>query len=315
MMMTPLLTFNLKFETEKYANIPHFDEASSSSRERFYFSQEESHFQSRFKNLSNFKMSENNDVQSQASGCSSNSNYSFSTLFPPLQQLVPLTSCGQDLPLHNQDGYRAKSPFLHPSTAKPVTLTSTISTPNGTHMHVETKCVLRNESGATDAVESKSSLLGTYANLVNAIVGAGIVGIPYAMKETGLVAGSVLLIFVAILTDKTLRLLIETGNHCNVSSYEMLMEASFGRKGFVFISFNMFIMNFGAMICYLLIIKDNFSALIGLTQEDLWERRLVLIVSSFVIILPLSMQRVSKISFKKGGWGYTNSLTVMILSL
>jgi hypothetical protein len=244
------------------------------------------------------KMSQNNVVQNQVAGYPSKSSSCSPHLFPSLKELVPLPSCEQELPLHHQDTIRANSPFLHPSKVKPVTLTSTISTPNGTHTHVETKCILRNESGATDAMESKSSVVGTYANLVNVIVGAGIVGIPYAMKETGLVAGLVLLIFVSILTDKTLRLLIETGKHCNVSSYEMLMEASFGRKGFVFISLNMFIMNFGAMICYLLIIKDNFSALIGLEEEDLWGRRLVLIVSSLVIILPLSMQRVSKLYYR-----------------
>ena len=60
--------------------------------------------------------------------------------------------------------------------AKPVTLTSTIVTPNGSHKILETKQILYNESGVTDTIESKSSIIGTYSNLVNVIVGSGIVG-------------------------------------------------------------------------------------------------------------------------------------------
>ena len=246
-------------------------------------------------------MSETNTIDDDAPGSSSSSICDNSShLFPPLQQLIPLSSLHDEAVPEFQDKIRAStcSPFLHPSLAKPVTLTSTISTPNGSHKHLETKQILCNESGATDTIESKSSIIGTYSNLVNVIVGAGIVGIPYAMKETGLVAGLVLLAFVAMLTDKTLRLLIETGRHCNATSYEMLMEASFGRQGFVFISINMFIISYGAMVCYLLIIKDTFSALIGFEEDDLWGRRSVLIVSSMLIVLPLSMQRVSQLLFE-----------------
>ena len=58
--------------------------------------------------------------------------------------------------------------------------------------------------------ESKSSILGCTANLVSTIVGSGIVGIPFAMKQAGFVAGIVLVIACAILTEKSLRLLIAT---------------------------------------------------------------------------------------------------------
>jgi sodium-coupled neutral amino acid transporter 11 len=55
----------------------------------------------------------------------------------------------------------------------------------------------------------KSGLIGTGGNLVNSIVGAGIIGIPYAMKQSGIVVGLVLLVLVAYLTDKSLRMIIE----------------------------------------------------------------------------------------------------------
>ena len=137
------------------------------------------------------------------------------------------------------------------------------------------------------------------------------IGIPYAINQTGLLAGIFLMITVAILTDKSLRMLIETGKHADVQSYEMLMEAVFGgRLGFIFISINMFLMSFGAMVCYLLIIKQTFVSILmenekvinilgaaGFNTDDINEEfigRWFLILSSFFIILPLSMQRVSE---------------------
>lgn len=130
------------------------------------------------------------------------------------------------------------------------------------------------------------------------------------MNQTGILAGIILIIIVAILTDKSLRMLIETGKHAEVQSYEMLMEAVFGgRSGFVFISVNMFIMSFGAMVCYLLIIKQTFANVV-MGNEWIVETlndvgagsmlhkdkvgQMFLIVSSLIVILPLSMQRVSK---------------------
>jgi len=193
---------------------------------------------------------------------------------------------------------RPQSPFLRPSTPEPVQLTETTLTPNQTRVRVERELILRNKSGVTDVPPSKSSLLGTYANLVNTIVGAGIIGIPYALKESGLVMGLILILVVAVLTDKSLRMLIETGKSVDATSYERLMEAVFGRPGFVFISMNMLIMSYGAMVCYMLIIKDTFPTLLGYEDDDIWAKRQILIVSSFIVILPLSMQRVSHNSYK-----------------
>jgi hypothetical protein len=91
----------------------------------------------------------------------------------------------------SRDG--SKSPFFAPSTPRVV---QSISTPGGTVIGHER--VLKE-----DVEEHKSTIFGTYANLVNVVVGAGIVGIPYAIRETGLVAGSVMVILVAIMTGRS----------------------------------------------------------------------------------------------------------------
>jgi len=197
------------------------------------------------------------------------------------------------------------SPFFRPSTPQTVVSVRSFSTPNGTRHLTKKKLLVKSKTtNKTDEPESKSTIIGATSNLISCIVGAGIIGMPFAINQTGLVTGIVLIIIVAFLTDKSLRLLIETGKHADVQSYETLMEAIFGgRTGFVFISVNMFLMSFGAMVCYLLIIKQTFSTMIMensylmgiLGNIDGLDRTSVgrwgLVISSLVIILPLSMQR------------------------
>jgi sodium-coupled neutral amino acid transporter 11 len=167
-----------------------------------------------------------------------------------------------------------RSPFFAPSTPK-----VEVHTPGGTSVQV---------SGVK---EDKATLVGTSANLVTAIIGAGIAGIPFAFKETGMITGVFLVILCAVLTLKSLRLLVETAKHTNVPSYETLAEACFGRAGFLFVSFNMFAMAYGAMVSYLMIVKDTLPALMGVSPDDMPMKRAVLFVISLTVMVPLSSQR------------------------
>lgn len=82
----------------------------------------------------------------------------------------------------------------------------------------------------------------------------------------------------------------------NVKTFERLASIPFGPAGRSFILINMFVMAYGAMVAYLLIIKDTVPTLIFNVFGDShagFERELVLIGTSIIIILPLSMFRVS----------------------
>jgi sodium-coupled neutral amino acid transporter 11 len=116
----------------------------------------------------------------------------------------------------------SKSPFFRPSQKLEFT-----KTPGGT----------KHRSKRNPAEEEhKSTILGCSSNLINAIVGSGIVGLPYAVKESGFVAGIFLIVLCGFLTEKSLRLLVETAKHAHVPSYETVAEAAFGRVGFLFIA-------------------------------------------------------------------------------
>ena len=91
-------------------------------------------------------------------------------------------------------------------------------------------------------------------------------GIPYAIKECGLVAGIILVLLCAVLTEKSLRVLVDTAKHVDVPSYETLFESTYGSAGFYFISVNMLIMAYGGCLSYLTIIKDTLPVLLGVER-------------------------------------------------
>jgi amino acid permease len=167
----------------------------------------------------------------------------------------------------------------------------TTITPGGTK-----RLVVSNETISAAVLEHKSPLSGTAANLINAIVGCGIVGIPYALRQSGLVAGILLIVLCAKLTQVSLNILIETTKHVHVATYETLCEAAFGTHGFYFVTI---------MISYLMIVKDSFGTLLlgggesvdatesqqarwVLAPDSLVMRRTLLLLMSLLIILPLS---------------------------
>lgn len=159
--------------------------------------------------------------------------------------------------------------------------------------------------------KTRSGLGGGIANMVNSIVGAGIIGIPFSFRESGLVMGLFLLVLVAYLTDKGLRIIIEAAKFhpklkmAGVQTYEDLMYLPFGYWGSVFVQANMFVLAYGAMVAYLLIIKDVVPAMFGIDNNSGFGlRELIMVCTSLVVMLPLALMRdMASLSF-------TSSLSV-----
>ncbi len=58
------------------------------------------------------------------------------------------------------------------------------------------------------------------------------------------------------------------------------------------ISFFMFVFAYGAMIGYLMVIKDILPNLLSVEEDDTMMKNAVMTISSALIILPISLQRV-----------------------
>jgi len=100
------------------------------------------------------------------------------------------------------------------------------------------------------------SLRGTVFNLVNSMMGAGILGLPFVFAETGVVLNLFLLVFVAALSDLTVWMLIYCLDATRETTYAGVAEVLYGRGLGLLIDFIIFSNNMGTMISYVIIIGD-----------------------------------------------------------
>eukprot|EP00158_Paraphelidium_tribonemae_P007889 Partr_v1_DN28387_c0_g1_i2_m78347 putative Solute carrier family 38, member 11 len=136
-------------------------------------------------------------------------------------------------------------------------------------------------------------------NVVNSVLGAGIIGMPFALDEAGFFMGIFCLLAIAGVVNWTLRILIRSAKLSGRTSYQELAEFCFGVAGFRFISVFQFMFAFGGMSAYLVIVGDTLPLVFrkGLSDDPsgfmvfLTSRRLVLILSTLCVIFPLSLYR------------------------
>ena len=69
-------------------------------------------------------------------------------------------------------------------------------------------------------------------------------GMPFALHEAGFGVGVLLILTVAYVTDRSLVLLIAGGRVASVSSYQELVEAAFGKPGYLLCSMLQFLYPF-----------------------------------------------------------------------
>ncbi|XP_062975571.1 sodium-coupled neutral amino acid transporter 5 [Elgaria multicarinata webbii] len=166
--------------------------------------------------------------------------------------------------------------------------------------------------------EGKTSFGMSIFNLSNAIMGSGILGLAYAMRNTGIVLFVVLLISIALLSTYSIHLLLKCAGVVGIRAYEQLGLRAFGHGGKVVAAVIISIHNIGAMSSYLFIVKSELPLVIqtflGLTEKNgEWylNGNILIIVVSVCVILPLAMMK------HLGYLGYTSglSLTCMVFFL
>ena len=80
-------------------------------------------------------------------------------------------------------------------------------------------------------------------------------------------------------------LVVETAKHVDAASYEIMAETVFGKPGWLVCNALMFMMSWGPMLSYLMLVKDTLPKLIGYDPDK------CLIVASMCVMLPISLQR------------------------
>ncbi|XP_068608195.1 probable sodium-coupled neutral amino acid transporter 6 [Brachionichthys hirsutus] len=201
---------------------------------------------------------------------------------------------------------------------------------NGDSESNETSPILENDSAPTRV--KGASFASCVFNMMNAIMGSGILGLAYSMAGTGIVFFCMLLTTVSTLASYSIHLLLKLCDQTGMNSYEDLGGRAFQKAGKTLVGIMIIIQNIGGVIFYLEIdvilfvhlevgascshsgflggrrrrvgIKDAPTPT-GVEHPQLhaWyeDGRVVLIIVTLCVVLPLSM--LTKIGFL----GYTSS--------
>nr|XP_046221688.1 sodium-coupled neutral amino acid transporter 5-like isoform X1 [Oncorhynchus gorbuscha] len=183
--------------------------------------------------------------------------------------------------------------------------------------------------------EGKTSFGMSIFNLSNAIMGSGILGLAYAMSNTGIVLFLILLLCIAILSAYSIHLLLRSAGVVGIRAYEQLGHRAFGQPGKVLAGSIITMHNIGGTECYvtakpwlayviismssyLFIVKSELplvmQAFLGLkdnTGEWYLDGKYLIIIVSVILVFPLSLMR------HLGYLGYTSgfSLSCMVFFL
>ncbi|KFW78708.1 Sodium-coupled neutral amino acid transporter 3, partial [Manacus vitellinus] len=166
--------------------------------------------------------------------------------------------------------------------------------------------------------EGKTSFGMSVFNLSNAIMGSGILGLAYAMANTGIILFLFLLTAVALLSSYSIHLLLKSSGIVGIRAYEQLGYRAFGTPGKLAAAIAITLQNIGAMSSYLYIVKSEVPLVIQTflnleekTTDWYMNGNYLVILVSVTVILPLALMK------QLGYLGYASgfSLSCMVFFL
>ncbi|KAJ2708770.1 hypothetical protein H4R19_004584, partial [Coemansia spiralis] len=103
--------------------------------------------------------------------------------------------------------------------------------------------------------------VGAGFNLVNTLIGSGILALPYALREAGFFFGLLVMVLVAVLSYVGLTALVYSGRRTGLYRFEEVSAAALGRPGHYLLSFALLVNSVGSCISYLIIVGDTGTAI------------------------------------------------------
>lgn len=152
----------------------------------------------------------------------------------------------------------------------------------------------------------RSGMKMAFMNMANSIIGAGIIGQPYALRQAGLTTGILLLTALTFTVDWTIRLIVINSKLSGADSFQATMQYCYGKRGLMAISIAQWAFAFGGMIAFCIIVGDTIPHVLGALFPSLpdmtilWlltDRRAMIILFVLGISYPLSLYRdIAKVS-------------------
>ena len=151
-----------------------------------------------------------------------------------------------------------------------------------------------------ESARPRSGMKMAFMNMANSIIGAGIIGQPYALRQAGMTMGILLLTALTVTVDWTIRLIVVNSKMSGADSFQATMQYCFGRSGLIAISIAQWAFAFGGMVAFCIIVGDTVPHVLGALfpslreMSFLWlltDRRAVIVIFVLGISYPLSLYR------------------------
>ncbi|KAL4785753.1 transmembrane amino acid transporter protein-domain-containing protein [Aspergillus varians] len=151
-----------------------------------------------------------------------------------------------------------------------------------------------------ESARPRSGMKMAFMNMANSIIGAGIIGQPYAMRQSGMLMGIILLTALTVTVDWTIRLIVVNSKLSGADSFQATMQHCFGKSGLIAISLAQWAFAFGGMIAFCIIVGDTIPHVLGSLfpslreMSFLWlltDRRAIIVLFVLCISYPLSLYR------------------------
>ncbi|XP_075923147.1 sodium-coupled neutral amino acid symporter 2-like isoform X2 [Petromyzon marinus] len=143
-------------------------------------------------------------------------------------------------------------------------------------------------------------------------MGSGILGLSYAMANTGIILFVVLLFAVTVMSCYSVHLLLETSHAAGTKSYEQLGFLAYKHVGKIATAAAIMVQNIGAMSSYLYIVKyempEVLKSLLNAPVEEhstivqyLLKGNVLVVIVGFLVILPLcSLRNIGLLGYTSG---------------
>lgn len=158
------------------------------------------------------------------------------------------------------------------------------------------------ESSGDSSPNGTSTMKMAFMNMANSILGAGIIGQPYAFKNSGLIGGTISMVILAILVDWTLRLMVVNANMSKTRSYQDTVAKCFGRWGRVVLLVAVSSFSYGGCMAACVIIGDTIPHVLVWALPTSWSgesspvawmfsRNCIITIFTVAVLYPLSLNR------------------------
>lgn len=156
--------------------------------------------------------------------------------------------------------------------------------------------------------DMKPDILGAIFNLMNYALGAGILALPYAFRQAGLLVGALMVAVVGAATIFSMMLLLGASKATETYGYEQLARSSYGDRFAQFVKVTIIVDSFGALSAYMILVAETTTELASnyLGSNTIWSNK-ILVLSLVTIFIMFPLCCLKNINYL----GFTSALSLI----